>query len=160
MHRYGWLRSGRDAGTDEPPSGFMRRPPTIGTACPVNGRAVARLWAVVFVLTAPFCQADAAIPVRSGELIARKPAIEAAIQVSRVQLGSWRSALEAARGWNRIQRQASDTMDGLSARVVSATLPGRGTFYRLWVGPVDRTGVTRLCASLHARHIECIPAPR
>ena len=79
MHRYGWLRSGTEARTDEPPSRFVRRPPTIGAACPANGRAVARLWAIVFVLAAPFCQAHAAISVRSRELIARKPAIEAAI---------------------------------------------------------------------------------
>jgi hypothetical protein len=50
-------------------------------------------------------------------------------------------------------------MRGLSPRVVHATLPGRGTFYRLWVGPVDRVGVASFCASLRAKHIECILAP-
>jgi hypothetical protein len=78
---------------------------------------------------------------------------------ARVQLGSWRTALEAANGWNHIERRAGGAMRGLSPRVVHGTLPGRGSFYRLWVGPVDRAGVASFCASLHAKHIECILAP-
>jgi SPOR domain len=91
--------------------------------------------------------------------ISQKIPSKAVIQPVRVQLGAWRSALEAAQGWTRIQQQAAGAMDGLSPRVVHASLPGRGTFYRLWVGPVDPAGVTRFCASLHAKHIDCIPAP-
>ena len=99
---------------------------------------------------------------RSQASHAYKPAPGTAIRVqlaARVQLGSWRTALEAAHGWDHIERRAGGAMHGLSPRVVHATLPGRGSFYRLWVGPVDRAGVSSFCASLHAKHIDCILAP-
>lgn len=51
-------------------------------------------------------------------------------------------------------------MDGLSPRVVPANLPGRGTFYRLWVGPVLKASASRFCAQLQSRRIDCIPAPK
>ena len=81
------------------------------------------------------------------------------IQLTRVQLGAWRTALEAAKGWDRIQKKAGKTMDGLLPRVVPANLPGRGTFYRLWVGPVLKASAGHLCAQLQSRRIDCILAP-
>ena len=138
-----------------------RRPPATGqVAGAPRKRAVANLCAMVLVLAGFNLAAPAGASVRSQPPMSKKPALEAVVQATRVQLGSWRSAIEAARGWDLIQRQAADAMDGLSARVVPAVLPGRGTFYRLWVGPVDRGGVARFCASLRARHIACIPAPK
>src|ERR1019366_519553 len=131
-----------------------RRPPaTRPVAGAPKKRAVANLCVVMLVLAGSGLAAPAVASVRSQPQMSRKPALEAVVQATRVQLGSWRSAIEAARGWNLIQRQAADAMDGLSARVVPAVLPGRGTFYRLWVGPIDRAGVARFCASLRARHI-------
>ena len=104
--------------------------------------------------------ARAALPDRPRETehtLATQPA--SSIQLIRVQLGSWRTAIEAAKGWERIQKRAGNTMDGLSPRVVPADLPGRGTFYRLWVGPVLKASAGRLCAQLQARRIDCIQAP-
>jgi hypothetical protein len=160
MHRFGWLCSGPEIRAGGPPSVFVWRLSTGQIVRLADRRSLAYRCAAMLALAGSFCQAHAAASIHAYELISRNPTVEAAVQVSRVQLGSWRSALEAAKGWNRIQRQAADRMDGLSARVVPATLPGRGTFYRLWVGPVDRAAVTQFCASLRARHIECIPAPR
>ena len=138
-----------------------RQPPATSPVAGAARRpAVANLCVMLLVLAGSTFEARAVASVRSQTQISRKPALEAVVQATRVQLGSWRSAIEAARGWNLIQRRAADAMDGLSARVVPAVLPGRGTFYRLWVGPVDRAAVTRFCASLRARHIACIPAPR
>lgn len=134
-------------------------PATRPVAGAAKKRAAANLCVILFMLAGSSLEARAVVSLRSQAQISRKPALEAVVQATRVQLGSWRRAIEAARGWSLIQRQAADAMDGLSARVVPAVLPGRGTFYRLWVGPVDRAGVTRFCASLRARHIECIPAP-
>ena len=82
------------------------------------------------------------------------------IQLTRVQLGAWRTAIEAAKGWDRIQRRAAGAMDGLSPRVVPANLPGRGTFYRLWVGPVLKASAGRFCAQLQSHRIDCILAPK
>ena len=104
--------------------------------------------------------ARAALPERpraAEQLLKVPPAT--AIQLTRVQLGAWRTAIEAARGWDRIQKRASSAMDGLSPRVVPANLPGRGTFYRLWVGPVLKASATQFCARLQSKHIDGIPAP-
>ena len=78
--------------------------------------------------------------------ISRKPALEAVVQADPGSVGRLAQRDRGRRGWNLIQRQAADAMDGLSARVVPAVLPGRGTFYRLWVGPVEGRR-DRFCAS-------------
>jgi len=104
--------------------------------------------------------ARAALPEHSRETahpLAVQPA--SSVQLIRVQLGSWRTAIEAARGWDRIQKRAGNTMDGLSPRVVPANLPGRGTFYRLWVGPGLKASAGRLCSQLQSRRIDCIQEP-
>lgn len=132
MHRYGRLHS------------HVRK-----------GKSVPTVLMLAFLGVCPQLAAASA----QNTQISQKAPPKAIIQPARVQLGAWRSALEAAQGWTRIQQQAAGAMDGLSPRVVHASLPGRGTFYRLWVGPLDPAGVTRFCASLHAKHIDCIPAP-
>jgi len=104
--------------------------------------------------------ARAALPEHSREAaqpLAVPPA--STIQLTRVQLGAWRTAIEAAKGWDRIQKRAAGAMDGLSPRVVPASLPGRGIYFRLWVGPVLKASAINFCARLQSRHIDCIPAP-
>ena len=126
----------------------------------LRGQAQLCLGLMAFVAMVHPMVADAALPVAPRqESEPWKPPPGAAIQLTRVQLGAWRTAIEAAKGWDRIQRRAAGTMDGLSPRVVPATLPGRGTFYRLWVGPVLKASAMRLCAQLQSKHIDCIPAP-
>jgi hypothetical protein len=115
---------------------------------------------IVLGLAGVFGAAKAALPEhprQAAQPIMAPPA--SGIQLTRVQLGAWRTAIEAAKGWDRIQKRAAGTMDGLSPRVVPANLPGRGTFYRLWIGPVLKASAGRFCARLQARHIDCIPAP-
>jgi hypothetical protein len=108
----------------------------------------------------PLGTARAALPEHLRETVHPIPAQPASgVQLIRVHLGSWRTAIEAAKGWDRIQKRAGKTMDGLSPRVVPANLPGRGTFYRLWVGPVLKASAGRLCAQLQSRRIDCIQAP-
>jgi len=115
---------------------------------------------IALVLAGTFAPAKAALPQHPRQ--ARQPHMAppaSGIQLTRVQLGSWRTAIEAAKGWDHIQQRAAGTMDGLSPRVVPANLPGRGTFYRLWIGPVLKASASQFCARLQARHIDCIPAP-
>ena len=112
----------------------------------------------VLGLAGSFGTAGAALPEHPRET-AHTPPPASGVQLIRVQLGSWRTAIEAAKGWDRIQKKAGNTMDGLSPRVVPANLPGRGTFYRLWVGPVLKASAGRLCAQLQSRRIDCIQAP-
>ena len=123
-------------------------------------RASKRGTAVGLLLIVLGFPAQAALPEHARE--AEKPLAAqpgAVIQLTRVQLGAWRTAIEAAKGWDRIQKHAAGAMDGLSPRVVPASLPGRGTFYRLWVGPVLKASASRFCARLQSRRIDCIPAP-
>lgn len=124
-----------------------------------RGRAKLRLSMVAFVAMGFPAAAVAALPVAPRQESEPWKPPGAAIQLTRVQLGAWRTAIEAAKGWDRIQRRAAGAMDGLSPRVVPANLPGRGTFYRLWVGPVLKASAMRFCAQLQSRHIDCIPAP-
>jgi hypothetical protein len=121
-----------------------------------NGATLSILLLIVFGLAAP---AKAALPGRPRET-EKLPKEQPVMQLTRVQLGSWRTAIEAAKGWDRIQKRAGGAMEGLSPRVVPASLPGRGIFYRLWIGPVLKAGAGNLCARLQARHIDCVPAPR
>ncbi|HXS06902.1 MAG TPA: hypothetical protein VN723_08940 [Rhizomicrobium sp.] len=121
-----------------------------------DGAAISILFLIVFGLAAPAWSALPAGPHESE----KPPKEQPAIQLTRVQLGSWRTAIEAAKGWNRIQKRAGGAMDGLSPRVVPASLPGRGIFYRLWVGPVLKASASDFCARLQARRIDCVLAPR
>jgi hypothetical protein len=124
------------------------------------GRARIALFLMVIGLMGLGNLALAALPERphDAEQLLKTPP-PTVIQLTRVQLGAWRTAIEAAHGWDRIQKRAAGVMDGLSPRVVPADLPGRGTFYRLWVGPVLKASATRFCARLQSKHIDCIPAP-
>jgi len=121
-----------------------------------NGAAISVLFLIVFWLAAP---ARAALPGGLHET-EKLPKPQPVIQLTRVQLGSWRTAIEAAKGWDRIQKRAAGAMEGLSPRVVPADLPGRGIFYRLWVGPVLKASASDFCARLQARRIDCVLAPR
>jgi len=94
-------------------------------------------------------------PVQGPDL---RPALNDTVPAgAMVQLGSWRTQVEAEAGWAKILRQADGLLDGLSSRIVAADLPGRGRYYRLRAGPVqDAPG--RLCEALIARGLACIPA--
>ena len=122
---------------------------------------ISNLFLIVLELAVP---AQAALPGglhETEKLPKMQPAMpQPVIQLTRVQLGSWRTAIEAAKGWERIQKRAAGAMEGLSPRVVPADLPGRGIFYRLWVGPVLKASASNFCARLQARRIDCVLAPR
>jgi tetratricopeptide (TPR) repeat protein len=72
-----------------------------------------------------------------------------------VQLGAWRSEAEAQAGWAVAQAGAEGLLDGLSPVIVTAVLPGRGTFYRLRVPA--RGAAARFCMALAAKGLACLP---
>jgi tetratricopeptide (TPR) repeat protein len=76
-----------------------------------------------------------------------------------VQLGAWRSEAEANEGWDKAKARAAGTLDGLSPRIVSVDLPGKGRYYRLRVSPPARHNRTEFCAILTAKGLACLPAP-
>jgi hypothetical protein len=121
-----------------------------------DGAARSILFLIVFGLAVPARAALPGGPHETEKLLKAQPVV----QLTRVQLGSWRTAIEAAKGWDRIRKRAGSAMEGLSPRVVPADLPGRGIFYRLWVGPVLKASASSFCARLQARRVDCVPAPR
>jgi tetratricopeptide (TPR) repeat protein len=73
-----------------------------------------------------------------------------------VQLGAWRSVLEAQAGWEAARKAAGGLLEGLAPVIVMAVLPGRGTYYRLRVRVQGSAG--SFCARLEDRGLACIPA--
>jgi tetratricopeptide (TPR) repeat protein len=86
-----------------------------------------------------------------------RPAImdKAAVSGPQVQLGSWRQEADASQAWDRAVKQAGEDLAGLTPRIVAVDLPGRGRYYRLRVQ--SDSGATRLCASLAAKGLDCLP---
>lgn len=87
-----------------------------------------------------------------------RPALDnSPLSGSQVQLGAWRTELEAGEGWNKAVRQAGSLLGGLVPRIVAADLPGRGRYYRLRAGPVQGMPA-RLCTLLATKGLDCTPA--
>jgi tetratricopeptide (TPR) repeat protein len=77
------------------------------------------------------------------------------MQESLAQLGSWRQAAEAAQAWDRAVKRAGTDLATLTPRIVPVDLPGRGRYYRLRVS--SDTGAAKLCATLTAKGLDCMP---
>jgi tetratricopeptide (TPR) repeat protein len=75
-----------------------------------------------------------------------------------VQLGAWRSQAEAQAGWAKATAKAGEALDGLSPNIVAADIPGKGRYWRLRVSPAVGQNATRLCATLTAKGLACLPA--
>jgi hypothetical protein len=74
-----------------------------------------------------------------------------------VQLGAWRSEVEANAGWDKARAKAGKLLDGLIPHVVTADLPGMVRYYRLRVSPASGQSRAGLCASLVAKGLTCLP---
>ena len=72
-----------------------------------------------------------------------------------VQLGAWRSEPEAQAGWEKARKGAGGLLNGLSAHIVMADLPGKGRYFRLRVATPDPQ---RLCVGLRDAGVACLPA--
>jgi hypothetical protein len=75
-------------------------------------------------------------------------------------LASYRQPEEVAQGWSALQRQLGADIAGLSPRVVGIDFgDGRGTFYRLKVGPLKSLEAAQeLCRKLRAKAVFCEPS--
>ncbi len=74
-----------------------------------------------------------------------------------IQLGAWRDEADAAQGWNRIAGAVGDLLHNLTPHIVAADLPGKGRYFRLRAGPVDRTAAREICGALRSRGFSCLP---
>jgi tetratricopeptide (TPR) repeat protein len=73
-----------------------------------------------------------------------------------IQLGAWRDQAAAADAWNKIDKRAGDVLSGLKPQIVSVDLPGKGRYYRLRVGPVNRERANTTCEKLQERGFACM----
>ena len=72
-----------------------------------------------------------------------------------VQLGAWRSETEAQAGWEKAHSKAGTALQGLSAHIVMADLPGKGRYFRLRVAT---SNPKHLCQALQDAGVSCLPA--
>lgn len=74
----------------------------------------------------------------------------------RIQLASVRSEADAQREWDRMRRQHSDVLGGLTPAFPSADLGERGVFWRVQAGGfADLAAAQEACASLRGRGLGC-----
>ncbi|MGF1641328.1 MAG: tetratricopeptide repeat protein [Rhodospirillales bacterium] len=76
-----------------------------------------------------------------------------------VHVASYRSRLEADRGWAELRRAHPALFDGLDAEITRADLgPDRGIYFRLNVGPLaDPAAAAALCRELRLHRLYCAP---
>ncbi len=74
-----------------------------------------------------------------------------------VHLASYRNLVNARRGWDQLFHRNGDLLEGLRADIRRVEVDNRGTYYRLYAGPVDTADAGELCEKLRARGVFCTP---
>ncbi|MDD3668722.1 MAG: SPOR domain-containing protein [Alphaproteobacteria bacterium] len=94
-----------------------------------------------------------------------KPAVQKAAapaapaEVWKVQLLSSSSKASVEKAWPRILAKNKALLSNMPYSVVSANVPGKGIFYRLWVGQFkSKEMASSLCNKLKARKQDCVVA--
>ena len=78
--------------------------------------------------------------------------------VWRAQLLSSASKAKVESSWKQISQKQKALLSDMPYQIVSATIPGKGTFWRLQVGEfATKEMVVNLCAKLKKKKQECIP---
>ncbi len=75
-----------------------------------------------------------------------------------VQLAALRSRAEAETVWQKVSARHKDVLSGKSYRIVTAEIPGKGTFYRLRVSMGSAAAAKSVCSTLNQRNQACILA--
>ncbi len=79
----------------------------------------------------------------------------------RAQLLSSSNKQSVEKAWPTILKKNKALLSNMSYDIVSAKIPGKGTFYRLQVGQfATRDMAAGLCAKLKARKQECVPVKK
>lgn len=74
-----------------------------------------------------------------------------------LQLASFRSVEEPTNLWDRVRSRHAEVVAGLKPDTEVAQIPGKGTYYRLLIGPFpDRASANATCAALKARKQDCL----
>jgi cell division protein FtsN len=101
----------------------------------------------------------APVKVASAEPVAPVAAPAPAAGGFVVQVSSQKSQADAMSAWQTFQRKFSAVVGGLKPSIKKAEVGGRGTFYRVRVGPwASSTEATALCVKLKAAGGDCVVA--
>jgi tetratricopeptide (TPR) repeat protein len=73
-----------------------------------------------------------------------------------VQLGARRTRAEANDEWNEIRARAGDLLQEFTPNIFEADVPGKGRYFRLRLGPMNKKTATQLCSELKSRGLACI----
>lgn len=76
-----------------------------------------------------------------------------------LQVGSYPSDALAEAAWKSFHGKHAGALSGLSRDVKVAAIPGKGTWYRLRIGPfANRAEANAKCAELKAAGVQCLVA--
>ena len=105
------------------------------------------------------------IAVKAPPAVPKAPVIAPAIPspprappVDSVHLASYRSAAAAKQGWTALTNKNDDVLGALKPEIRKVEVAGKGTYYRLYAGPVASSSVAGLCRKLNSRGVFCSPA--
>ena len=75
----------------------------------------------------------------------------------KVQVGSLPSQALAEKEWKKIKRKHSDSLSGVNGAIVAKNIPGKGTYYRIYLGGFDaREEAKTLCTTLAGQGVPCL----
>ena len=93
----------------------------------------------------------------SSESEKAKPAAKG--PVWRAQLLSSADKKKVETSWQQISKKHKALLSDMPYQIISATIPGKGTFWRLQVGAFDsKEKAANLCAKLKKKKQDCIPS--
>ena len=73
------------------------------------------------------------------------------------QIGAFQELETAEDAWNAARRRFADIMQGKAANIRQVDIPGRGTWYRVRIGPYDgRQAADVACTDLKERGQDCL----
>lgn len=105
-------------------------------------------------------QAETVRPIQSASIEPQRE-IETASRVPAgsylIQIASYRDRPMAEEAWNKLIAKHSDLVSSLSPNYQSANVSGRGTYYRLRIGPfTSKDEASAVCSALKARQQDCL----
>jgi cell division septation protein DedD len=75
----------------------------------------------------------------------------------KVQVGSLSSQALAEKEWKKIKRKHADSLSGVQGSIVAKSIPGKGTYYRIYLGGFDtKEEAKTLCATLSSQGVRCL----
>lgn len=85
------------------------------------------------------------------------PARSAAEGQRMVHLASYRSVGDAEQGWQALRSAHTELLQSLKPKVRPVVVKGRGTYYRLYAGPLASDAAADLCRKLKGAGVFCVP---